>query len=609
MLQALVEYAHKNLDSEPGFKTRAVHWLVDISADGRLINILPLGNDRGEATPKCPDMHKMNARGKAHFLVETLQTVTMLCKKDITSEELAKSRRKRTFFRKMIWLAAREEASFLEPLAKFMNNRSELRLLRNRFAKEKAKPADLLKWRITGTDPLTQATLLDWWRNWRIADQAKGETKTTTSKKTKKPSENVKTKDDGMVCFLSGNTLKPLSTHRPINGLPGGHTTGDVMAAFDKPAFRSFGLQQSCNAAMGEIPAQEYVDALNHLIRDKKHTYRLANTLIVHWFKEAIPQENDPLAMFFELPEVTEGNAQQSAREILGSLRSGQRPVPPNNRYFALTLSGASKRVMVRDWMERSFEELIDKIDQWFSDLEITDQYENRLAKSPRFNDVCISLVRNDREEKKSYMEILNRLPAPTAATLLRVALAGLPIPQPIIAQALGRFRADITTVVDGKPKPFSPARMGLIKAYFIRKGDQQMSAYLNKEHPEPAYQCGRLLAVLANLQKAAIPDVGAGVVQRYYVAASQTPGLTIGRLISNAKNHIGKVASDRPGLASWFEDQIAEIMSQIQDYIPKTLNLDQQSLFALGYYQQIASRKDKVSINDSDTTEKGENQ
>ena len=136
------------------------------------------------------------------------------------------------------------------------------------------------------------------------------------------------------------------------------------------------------------------------------------------------------------------------------------------------------------------------------------------------------------------------------------------------------------------------------------------MSAYLNKEHPEPAYQCGRLLAVLASLQKAAIPDVGAGVVQRYYVAASQTPGLTIGRLMSNAKNHIGKVASDRPGLASWFEDQIAEIMSQIQDYIPKTLNLDQQSLFALGYYQQIASRKDK-SINDNNnTTEiKGDNQ
>ena len=115
------------------------------------------------------------------------------------------------------------------------------------------------------------------------------------------------------------------------------------------------------------------------------------------------------------------------------------------------------------------------------------------------------------------------------------------------------------------------------------------MSAYLNKEHTEPAYQCGRLLAVLAGLQRAALGDVGAGVVQRYYVAASQTPGLTLGRLFNNAKNHLNKLEG---GLAYWYEDQIAEIMSHIKDRIPSTLNLDQQSLFALGYYQQIAANR-----------------
>ena len=115
------------------------------------------------------------------------------------------------------------------------------------------------------------------------------------------------------------------------------------------------------------------------------------------------------------------------------------------------------------------------------------------------------------------------------------------------------------------------------------------MSVYLNKEHPDPAYQCGRLLAMLASLQRAALGDVGAGVVQRYYVAASQTPGLTIGRLVANAKNHLNKL---EVGLTYWHEEQIAEIMSHIRDRIPRTLDLEGQSLFALGYYQQIASRK-----------------
>jgi CRISPR-associated protein Csd1 len=599
MLQALVEYARKNLDSEPGFKTRTVHWLVDISADGQLINVLPLGNDKGESTPKCPDMHGMNAGGRAHFLVESLQTIAMLCKKDISSKELAKSRRRRTFYRKMIWAAAHEEASLLEPLAKFMTNRIELRLLRKRLSKEKAKPADWLRWRIAGIDPLIQPETLNWWRCWRQADQAKVNTKTTSSKKGKTSPELESTEAYGMVCFLSGNTLSPLSTHRPIGGLPGGHPTGDVMVCFDKDAFSSFGLQKSYNAAMGEIPAQEYVDALNHLIRDRKHSYKLANTFVVHWFKETINQEDNPLAMFLEPLEITEGNAQQSAREILESLRNGQRPVPPNNRYFAMTVSGASKRVMVRDWMDRSFEELIDKIDQWFSDLEITDQYEGRLARSPRFNDVCISLVRRDRDEKKSYTEILNRLPAPTAATLWRIALVGLPIPQPIIAQALVRFRADLI-----EDNPFNYARMGLIKAYFIRKGgDHQMSAYLNKEHPEAAYQCGRLLAILASLQKSALGDVDSGVVQRYYAAASQTPGLVIGRLVANAQNHLNKL---KKWQAEHYQEQLAEVHSKLKDSIPKILDLEGQSLFALGYYQQIASRP-KKNTDTNDT--KGDNQ
>ena len=124
------------------------------------------------------------------------------------------------------------------------------------------------------------------------------------------------------------------------------------------------------------------------------------------------------------------------------------------------------------------------------------------------------------------------------------------------------------------------------------------MSVYLNKEHPEPAYQCGRLLAMLANLQRSALGNVGAGVVQRYYVAASQTPGLTLGRLVANAQNHLNKLEG---GLTYWYEDQIGEIMSRIRDRIPATLDLEGQGLFALGYYQQIASRKDNKNNNSNE--------
>lgn len=589
MLNELLHYAKTKLPgSEPGFTTRTVRWLADISSAGELVNVLPLGDDKGEQTSKCPDMHNMNAGGRAHFLVETVQTISLLCKPNEDPKKIAGSHEKHLFLQSLLQQSGLVAAS-IKPLSCFMKNVSQVELLRERLAAEKAKPTDWMRWRVAGVDPLQQTEVLNWWRDWREADLGKAKTETKPKRGKKEEGTLFGAAPSGMVCFLSGEALEPVSTQPKIAGLSGvgGLGTGDVMAGFDKSAFCSFGLEQASNAAMGEKPVREYVDALNHLI--KNHSRKLANALVVHWFKEAIQKEDDPLWFLSEPPELTEDSAQQSAREILAALRKGQRPVPVNNHFYAMTVSGASGRVMVRDWMEGSFEELVARIEQWFSDLEIVARDGGKSAPEPKFMAVCGSIMRD-----------LKDLPAPTATTLWRVALAGLPIPQPIIAQALARFRTDL---IDDKP--FSHARMGLIKAYFIRKGgNHQMSAYLNKEHPDPAYQCGRLLAVLAGLQRAALGDVGAGVVQRYYVAASQTPGLTLGRLFNNAKNHLNKLDG---GLAHWYEEQIAEIMSRIQDHIPKTLNLDQQSLFALGYYQQIAANRAGKNTTTNDT--KGDKQ
>ena len=56
---------------------------------------------------------------------------------------------------------------------------------------------------------------------------------------------------------------------------------------------------------------------------------------------------------------------------------------------------------------------------------------------------------------------------------------------------------------------------------------------------------------------------------------------------MSNARNHLGKLDG---GLAWWYEERIAEIMTRLGDGAPRTLNLEGQGLFALGYYQQIAA-------------------
>ncbi len=579
MLQELMEYG-EGLDSEPGFKTREVRWCVELATDGRFLNVLPLGDGKhGAMQHRCPDMHAMNAGGKSHFLVETVQTVVLMFKANEEAKKIAGTKDKHRFFVEMLGKAT-DAAPILGTLVNALKNESCLGGIREALTARKAKPGDWLSFQVDGIDPREDAVVQAWWREWRKSDMGGGLSDAVTI------SGNAA--DGSMVCFLTGETTQPLLTQPKITGLSGvgGLSMGDVMVGFDKTAFGSFGLNQSANAAMSAEAAQKYVDGLNDLIRN--HSRKLASALVVHWFKEQVAPQDDPMEWLngFESGENTEAAALRVARRLLESIRKGERVDLGNNHYYALTLSGASGRVMVRDWMEGRFEDLVCNVEAWFSDLAIVARDGQGQAHNPKFMAVCGALVRE-----------LKDLPAPTVATLWKVAVQRLPIPQPIMAQALARFRTDL---VDKDQLPFNHARVGLIKAYFVRLnsgGNTTMTAYLNPDHPAPAYHCGRLLAILANLQRAALGDVGAGVVQRYYAATSQTPGLIIGRLVSNARNHLGKLEG---GLAYWYENQIADVMGHLGDGAPRILDLNGQGLFALGYYQQLAALREGKKTNET---------
>ena len=50
------------------------------------------------------------------------------------------------------------------------------------------------------------------------------------------------------------------------------------------------------------------------------------------------------------------------------------------------------------------------------------------------------------------------------------------------------------------------------------------------------------------------------------------------------------KLGDKKPGLKFWYEQQMSEICGKIGTSMPATLSLEDQSLFALGYYQQLAA-------------------
>lgn len=563
MLEHLVEYARKHeLTAEPGFAPKIVRWAIVCDRSGRFLSVTDLATPeerKGRTFRTCPELSqpeiKRGGSGCRHFLVDQADVVTLLSDNPEDPKLLAKH----AYFTGLLRQAAQVMPE-LEAAASLLSNPAGLEAIRSQLRAGKAKPTDRVTFAIRGADPLypvESSAWHGWWRQFRRSlarDEKPGKTATGTVR-----------------CLASGELVEPAPTHPKIAGLTdvGGLAMGDVLASFKQESFCSYGLDQAANAPVSEEIASAYRAALNDLIQ--KHKVRFVHSKVVHWFKEQILPQEDPLSWWEEDSAVQEADAQKRARELLLAIETGRRPDLLGNRYYALTLSGASGRVMVRDWMEGSFEELVKSFDAWFGDLSIVRRDGNGLAPDPKRLAVLGSLVRE-----------LKDLPPTIEVHILRAALRREPIPFRARDLALARFKIDVLD----PDKPFNHARMGLLKAFLIRQGDRCMQPHLNEDHPDPAYHCGRLMAMLAALQYRALGDVGAGLIQRYYASASTTPALVLGRLTRTSQFHLDKLER---GLARWHEGRIAETWGRIQDAVPPTLTLEQQSLFALGYYQQIA--------------------
>lgn len=611
MLDLLVKYAEDHeLVTEPGFAPKLIKWAIVCKADGSFLDVLELGDtgqkkNPGQLFKQCPDLSQpeMISGGirKSHFLVDSAEVVALLGAKENDEKILSKHH----YFIRLLERAG-EAVPQLACIAGMMSDKDFLGAVQDRLKSKKAKATDRVTFYVDGFYPLDFDGWHDWWRSFRktlsgndIPKEAnEGNGCSKTAGRSRKGSENTPIH---MRCFVTGELIEPARTQPKIEGLAdvGGQPAGTTLIGFDKDSFCSYALSQSYNASVSEPAASAYRAALNHLIRNQSHKFSGAK--VTYWFKEQVALENDPMAWLKEGEEDQERNALRQAKALFQSLREGTKqraksPLLEENYYYALTLSGSGGRVMVRDWMEGQFEELVANVLQWFDDLSIVHRDGQGLAPSPKFLAVAAATVRD-----------LDDLASPSVASLWRVAVCGSPIPLAALAQALRRAEIDFM-----KDAPPNHARMGLMKAYHIRKqrlqGGYSMSEvltpYLNQDHPHPAYHCGRLMAVLARLQRAALGDVGAGVVQRYYSAASSTPALVLGRLTRTSQFHLGKLDNK---LAGWYEKQIGEIWGRIKDTLPKTLTLEEQSLFALGYYQQLVHKSEKKLIENANKEESHE--
>lgn len=629
MLNLLIDYAKTHgLTIEPGFKPKIVRWAIVCDGTGHFLNVQELGNhdekkNRGQIFYVCPDLSlsEMKAAGSGcrHFLVDNVEVVSLMGKNgDVRVDpNLTHSERDKTFAKHVFFISLfRQGANAikdLETIATMLETDETLNAIQKAFSEQRFSPTDYVTFAIVERKPMflvEDTAWHNWWRNFR------------QSLATKKTSKRIRTNGIRagetsaqltMRCFACGDLVRPARIQPKIEGLSdvGGLSMGDSLVSFKQGSFRSYFLSQAQNASVSEEMAASYRAGLNRIIKD--HSQSLAGAKVVHWYagETEVRKNEDPMGLldnsvdFSWLEEISEEkdkerDALHRARIFVGALESGAKPrlkELDKYRYYAIVLAANSGRVVVRNWIEGRFGELAQSILSWFEDLEITNIHGNHRVNSPGIERVITCLLPSLKRGQK-YKAWIKPI-GDERSQLWRSATSGeVSIPYKVISKIVPLHRdfvlsGDFEETLDEQSQNRAVnlsvlyTRMGLLKAYHIRKGDKNMKQYLNEEHPSSAYHCGRLMAVIAEIQRAGLGNVSAGVIQRYYAAASVTPALVLGRLVRTSNYHFDKINyhKKREGL----KDIFTGIWCRLEDRVPQVLNLEDQSLFALGFYQQIA--------------------
>ena len=87
------------------------------------------------------------------------------------------------------------------------------------------------------------------------------------------------------VCLVTGEQGPIESVHPAIKNVAGAQSSGAALVSFNAPAFCSYGKEQNLNAPTGKYAAFAYTAALNHLLADREHVYRVGDATVVCWAK------------------------------------------------------------------------------------------------------------------------------------------------------------------------------------------------------------------------------------------------------------------------------------------------------------------------------------
>jgi CRISPR-associated protein Csd1 len=566
ILTQLKEFADTQMTLPPVmYSEQKIRWLIDLDADGQLKGkFVPWGGDTEETKRGKPTIvpHVGRTVGvKPKLLADSAEYVLGVRRADSKPERVADCHQQ---FKALIAECERvSQEPKLKAVLAFLEHWQPAQFiscLPDGFKVEKFDPSENITFRVDGVllaDAKSQLHSIE--KFWADLTSGSGEAGNA---------------DPVMTCLVTGEEA-PVAQRMPvlIKGLIGGQPSGTALVSANSDPFTSYGLKNSLTSPISRDAAERFAKALNYLLSDRTHRMYVGTTAFVFWTKKST--EDIPPWLILEKPDP------QAVKNLLESpLAGSQVHYLADEQFYALSLTASMARSVVRDWLETTIPQVKENIKNWFLSQKIVDIY-GESGRSLGVYALAASVYRDPGKEMQASV--------PTA--LLRYAINRDRLADDLLVKLVCRNRAE---------QDVTFPRAALTKLILVSQGKIEMSEMESLTPSSSleglenlAYQCGRLLAELEAIQKSALGNVNASLVDRYYGAASSTPAKAFAPLMRGVQSHLGKLRKTAPGIYKLREQQLEEIMANFIDgKFPKTLMMSHQAIFALGYYHQRAANR-----------------
>ena len=392
------------------------------------------------------------------------------------------------------------------------------------------------------------------------------------------------------LCLVSGETRPIARLHPAIKGVWGAQSSGASIVSFNLDAFDSYGKDRGANAPVSVHAAFAYTTALNYLLlRDPHHRQcvQIGDASVVFWAEAKNQEEQEAAEDFFSCalePPYNDPSAVAKLQSALDLVAEGRgindlnALLDPASRIFVLGLSPNASRLSVRFWFTERLDVFTKRLADYYNDLSIKPA---PWKTQPNQWRLLSSIAAHDKTENISPW---------LAGSLARSILSGQCYPRSLSSSIISRIRSD--GQVTGMRVAICKAALSRNRRLEPKNNPTEVPVSFDPDNREPGYLFGRLFAMLESIQEVALGEVNSSIKDRYYASASAVPQRVFRLLLNGVVHHVsrGRKGPKRNLILS-LDQKMREIVFLINGNFPRSLSVEQQSWFALGYYHQYQVR------------------